>query len=187
MDTAVLLDYWFGDLAAADVDRVEEHLLECDVCGSILRDLSATAEGVRRLAHQGAVHVVVGPSFLETAARHGLRIREYRVPPGGQVACTVTAEDDLLISHLQGDFRGISRLDLAARIDGQPEHRILDLPVAPSAAEVILAQAMPAIRAMPSSTMRLRLLAREGEGEDGRERLVGEYTFVHTRAATRRD
>jgi hypothetical protein len=35
---------------------------------------------------------------------------------------------------------------------------------------------MPALRAMASSTTRMRLLAREGEG-DG---LVGEYTFAHT-------
>jgi hypothetical protein len=187
LDLAVLVDYWFGDLAAADLDRVEEHLLECDVCGSLVRDLSATEEGVRRLARQGAFPVVVSPSFLEAAVRHGLRIREYRVPAGGQVACTVAAEDDLLIGRLQGDFRGISRLDLVAQIEGEPEHRIFDLPVSPSAPELILTQAMPAIRAMPSSTLRIRLLAREGEGAGEADRLVGEYTFVHTPFAARRD
>jgi hypothetical protein len=57
-----------------------------------------------------------------------------------------------------------------------PEHRAFDLPVSPSSAEVIVAQAMPALRAMASSTIRMRLLAREGEGD----RLVGEYTFAHT-------
>jgi hypothetical protein len=35
---------------------------------------------------------------------------------------------------------------------------------------------MPALRALASSTTRLRLLAREPCGD----RLVGEYTFVHT-------
>ena len=38
--------------------------------------------------------------------RQGLRVREYRVPAGGRVDCTVTADDDLLVSHLEGDFRG---------------------------------------------------------------------------------
>jgi hypothetical protein len=180
LDLAILVDYWFGDLDGPDLDRVEEHLLECDACGSVLRSLVATGDGVRRLAQQGAFNMVVSPSFLETASRQGLRVREYRVPAGGRVACTVTAEDDLLIGRLQGDFRGVSRLDLVIQIEDGPEHRVFDLPVSASSAEVIVAQAMPAVRAMPSSTMRMRLLAREGEGD----RLIGEYTFAHTWSTT---
>jgi hypothetical protein len=182
LDLATLVDYWFGDLDGPDLDRVEEHLLECDACGSVLRSLVATGDGVRRLAHAGAFTVVVSPSFLETASRQGLRVREYRVPAGGRVACTVTADDDLLIGRLQGDFRGVSRLDLVVQVGDGPEHRVLDVPLSASSGEVIVAQAMPAARAMPSSTMRMRLLAREGEGD----RLVGEYTFAHTAATTDR-
>jgi hypothetical protein len=182
LDLATLVDYWFGDLDGPDLDRVEEHLLECDACGSVLRWLVATGDGVRRLAREGAFGVVVSPSFLATASREGLRVREYRVPAGGRVDCTVTAEDDLLVSHLEGDFRGVSRLDLVVQVEDGPEQRVLDLPVSPSSAELIVAQAMPALRAMPSSTMRMRLLAREGEGD----RLVGEYTFAHTAPATSR-
>jgi hypothetical protein len=176
LDLATLVDYWFGDLEGPDLDRVEEHVLECDACGSVLRSLVATGDGVRRLAREGAFGVVVSPSFLETASRQGLRVREYRVPAGGRVACTVTADDDLLVSHLEGDFRGVSRLDLVVQVEDGPEHRVLDLPASPSSPEVIVAQAMPALRAMPSSTMRMRLLARDGKGD----RLVGEYTFAHT-------
>jgi hypothetical protein len=180
LDVATLVDYWFGDLDGPGLERVEEHLLGCDACGSVLRSLVATGDGVRRLAHAGAFTVVVSPSFLETASRQGLRVREYRVPAGGRVACTVTAEDDLLVSHLQGDFHGVSRLDLVVQVEDGPEHRVLDVPLSASSGEVIVAQAMPAARAMPSSTMRMRLLARQGEDD----RLVGEYTFAHTAAAT---
>jgi hypothetical protein len=176
LDLATLVDYWFGDLEGAALDRVEEHLLECDSCGSLVRDVLSIGDGVRRLAHQGAFHIIVSPSFLETASRNGLRVREYRVPAGGRVTCTVTADDDLLIGRLQADFRGVSRLDLLVQVEDGPEQRVADVPVSPSSSEVILAQAMPALRAMPSSTIRMRLLAREGE----RDRLVGEYTFVHT-------
>jgi hypothetical protein len=177
LDVATLVDYWFGDLpAGGETDRVEEHLLECDACGASLRELVAIGDGARRLAHAGAFHVVVSPSFLETAARRGLRVREYRVPAGGRVSCTVTAEDDLLVGRLQGDFAGISRLDLAVQVEGGPEFVATDVPVSPSAGEVILAESMPVLRAMPSSTIRMRLLAHGGEGE----RLVGEYTFAHT-------
>ena len=133
-------------------------------------------DGLRRLAHQGAFQVVVSPSFLETAGRRGLRIREYSVPPGGRVACTVTAEDDLLVSRLQGDFSGVTRLDLVAQTEGQPEEHAYDLPVDPSAHELIVAQAMPAMRALGSSVVRLRLVAPEPTGD----RVLGEYTFAHT-------
>ena len=183
LDLATLVDYWFGDLDGPDLDRVEEHLLECDTCGSVLRSLVETGDGVRRLARQGAFGVVVGPSFLETASRQGLQVREYRVPAGGRVECTVTAEDDLLVGRLQGDFHGVSRLDLVIQVEDGPEHRVLDVRVSPSSPEVIVAQAMPATRAMPSSTMRMRLLAREGEAD----RLVGEYTFAHTASGTDRE
>jgi len=85
--------------------------------------------------------------------------------------------------RLQGDFHGVSRLDLVVQVEDGPEHRVFDLPVSASSAEVIVAQAMPALRAMPPSTMRMRLLAREGEAD----RLVGEYTFAHTPSPTGRE
>jgi hypothetical protein len=176
LELATLVDYWFGEAAESDQERVEEHLLECDGCGGRLRALVTLGEGVRRLAHEGAVQVVVTPSFLETAAREGLRTQQYRVPPGGRVACTVTPEDDLLVERLQADFRGVSRLDVVSELEGQPERRIEDVPVSPDALELILAQAMPALRALGRSVMRVRLLAQEEEGE----RLLGEYTFAHT-------
>jgi hypothetical protein len=84
-----------------------------------------------------------------------------------------------LVGRLQGDFHGVAGLDLVVQVEGGPEHRVLDLPVSPSSPEVIVAQAMPALRVMPSSTMRMRLFAREGESD----RLVGEYTFAHTASA----
>jgi hypothetical protein len=176
LDLAVLADYWFGDLTAAEQERVEEHLLGCAECSDRLQVLVGTGEGVRRLARQGAFHLVVGPSFVETASRQGLRVREYSVPPGGRVACTVTAEDDLVVTRLMGDFTGVTRLDLVTQVEDGPEERIEDLPVASSAHELIVAQSMPALRALASSTTRLRLLAREPGGD----RLVGEYTFAHT-------
>jgi hypothetical protein len=180
LDTRVLVDYWFGELPAPEQDRVEEHLLECPDCSRVSSELVAIGDGVRRLTHQGALHVVVGPSYLDAAWRRGLRVREYRVPPGGRVACTVTAEDDLLVTRLQGDFSGVTRLDLVAQTEGQPEQRVEDLPVNPSALELIVAQAMPALRAMGSNVTRLRLVATEPDGD----RLLGEYTFAHTPSET---
>ena len=176
LDDGLLADYWLGDTPAAEQDRVEEHLLGCAECSGRLRALAAIGDGVRRLAHGGAFDVVVGPSFVEDAARRGLRIREYRVPAGGRVQCTVTPDDDLMISRLQGDFQGVTRLDLVARVEGFPDQRVEDIPVDPSAPEVVLSGAMPMLRALGQTVVRLRLLAPEPDGD----RLVGEYTFAHT-------
>jgi hypothetical protein len=177
--TSVLVDYWFGELPAAEQDRVEEHLMACSDCGRVLGELVTVGEGVRQLASRGAFHVVVSPSFLEAASSRGLRIREYRVRPGGGVACTVTPEDDLVVSRLEGDFTGITRVDLVTQTEGRPEERVLDLPVDPSARELVVVQSMPALRALGVSVTRLRLVV----PEPGGDRLLGEYTFSHTPSA----
>jgi hypothetical protein len=176
LEPATLVDYWFGDAAPAEEARVEEHLMECDGCGGRLRALLALGEGVRRAAHEGMVHVVVTPAFLETAAREGLRTREYRVTPGGRVACTVTPDDDLLITRLQADLTGVSRLDLVTIWEEGPDQRLEDVPVPADARELLIAQPMPALRTLGPTVLRMRLLAQERSGE----RLLGEYTFAHT-------
>ncbi|HET7291665.1 MAG TPA: zf-HC2 domain-containing protein [Vicinamibacteria bacterium] len=178
LELPVLVDYWFGELEEANTERVDEHLLACDDCSGTLQHLVGIGQGIRRLSHEGAFSAVVSPWFLDTARQRGLRIREYTVPPGGRVECTVTAEDDLLVSHLRGDFSGLSRLDLVAQPEGGPEQRVEDLPVDLSRGELILAQSMPVVRAMPTHVLRYRLLAHDAGGD----RLIAEYTFAHTRS-----
>jgi hypothetical protein len=174
LDLPALLDYWL-DREPPD-DATEEHLLACDSCSGRLRELAALGDGARRLAREGAVEMVVTPSFLAKAAQEGLRTREYRVPPGGRVDCTVTRQDDLLVGRLQGDFAGISRLDVFAQTEGGPELRIHDVPIGPEATELIVSQPMPAMRRLGACRHRYRLVAREADGE----RTIGEYTFDHT-------
>jgi hypothetical protein len=176
LELPALVDYWFGELAAAEADRVEEHVFECDGCARRLRELVALGDGVRRLAHEGAVSVVVTPSFVDALSRAGLRTREYVVPPGGRVDCTVTAKDDMLISRMRADFTGVSRLDVVVEVEGRPKALIEDVPISPEAGELIVAQSMPAIRALGRTVLHFRLLSREGSGE----RVLGDYTFHHT-------
>jgi hypothetical protein len=176
LELRALVDYWFEETAPAEQERVEEHLMECEGCSARLRGLLALGDGVRRAARDGVVEVVVTPAFVETAAREGLRTREYRVPPGGRVACTVTPEDDLLLSRLEADFKGVSRLDVVSSWEGGPERRLEDVPFNPDAGELIVAQAMPALRALGHGVWSVRLVTREESGE----RLLGEYTFAHS-------
>jgi hypothetical protein len=54
--------------------------------------------------------------------------------------------------------------------------RLRDVPFDAPAGEVVIAERMEVMRALPASTVRMRLLAMAPSGE----RLVGEYTFHHT-------
>src|SRR3954463_14485350 len=100
ISAAVLADYWIEALEPAEEEAVEQHLLECDSCGTELRSVIALAEGVKTLSREGSLRMVVSDAFLLRARQEGLRIREYAPPRGGSVQCTVGADDDLLIGRL---------------------------------------------------------------------------------------
>jgi hypothetical protein len=180
IDPAVLAAYWVAALATSEEDAVEQHLFECDRCGERLREVIALAEGVRKLAREGSLHVIVSESFLKRAADEGLRVRQYAPPPGGGVQCTVTAEDDILIGRLAADLTGAKRVDLCFFDErGVEQTRLSDIPVNPSAGSVLFQQSITYAKASPTYKLIARLVA---IGEEGAERLLGEYTFNHTRS-----
>jgi len=180
IDTAVLADYWLGVLAAPEEESVEEHLLDCDQCGARLRDAIELVDGVRRLARSGATQMVVSDAFLRRAAEAGLRIREYSVAPGGSVPCTVTEDDDLVIGRLVADVTGSSRVDLSLCDErGVEVSRLQDIPVRAGSGRVNWQPSSTFMKAAPSMTVIARLVAFD---DAGAERLLGEYTFHHTRS-----
>lgn len=179
IDAAVLADYWLAALADAEEAAVEEHLLGCDECGSRLREVIALAEGVRKVAREGSLRLVVSDTFVARAAEEGLRVREYAPPAGGAVECTVTAEDDVLIARLAADLSGARRVDLRLCDErGVEQARMVDIPVQDRAESVVYQESITLAKAMPTSKMIARLVAID---DAGGERLLGEYTFNHTR------
>jgi hypothetical protein len=79
--------------------------------------------------------------------------------------------------RLTADLRGARRVDLVeCDADGREEGRLEDISISASAQEVILLERIDVVRALPACVLRLRLVAPEADGE----RLLGEYTFVHT-------
>jgi len=177
LDLSVLIDYWLGDLAPDEEERVEEHLLGCAACSEQMGDLVALTGGVRSLANLGVVRAVVTSAFLERLIDEGLRVREYRLVPGGSVECTITPSDDLVAARLAADLRGIQHVDLVkCDAEGREKHRLKDIPVSASAQEVVLLERIDRIRALPAGVQRVRLVAPDADGE----RLLAEYTFVHT-------
>jgi hypothetical protein len=179
IDTAVLADYWLGALAGPDEESVEEHLFECEQCRARLRETMALAEGVRRLAREGNLRMVVSDAFLRRAAEDGLRVREYAPPPGGGVQCTATEDDDLIVGRLAANLSGVRRLDLSwCDEHGVERLRLPDIPFRADAASIVLQEPITLMKAAPTATQIARLLAVD---DAGTERLLGEFAFHHTR------
>ena len=179
LDATLLADYWLAAVAKSEEEAVEEHLFACDECGARLREVIALAEGIRKLAREGSLQMVVSETFLKRAAEEGLRVRQYAPPAGGSVQCTVTAEDDLLIGCLAANLSGAKRVDLClCDKHGVEQLRLPDIPFQSAAGSVTWQQSMTWAKAAPSATMIARLVTFD---ETGVERLLGEYTFHHTR------
>jgi hypothetical protein len=180
IDAVVLADYWVSALPEAEEEAVEEHLFACDECGARLREVTALAEGIRYLAREGSLRMVVSGEFLKRAEEEGLRVRQYTPPPGGGVQCTVTAEDDILTARLAADLRGAKRVDLSICSEqGAEQFRLRDIPVNSGAGSVVYQESITFAKAAPTNTMVMRLVSVD---EAGSERLLGEYTFNHTRS-----
>ena len=182
IDAAILADYWLGALPGGgpEEESVEEHLFECDQCGAGLREVIALAEGIRALAREGSLRMVVSDAYVRHAAEKGMRVREYAPPPGGGIACTVTSEDDLLIGRLAADLSGAARVDLSICDEGGVEKaRLEDIPVHSEAGGIVFKEDIAMAKAAPNYRMIARLVAVDPAGS---ERLLGEYTFNHTRS-----
>lgn len=125
-----LLEYWLRETDPATTGRVDEHLMQCDACGEVLDGLVALGEGVRGAFRHGFVMAVASEAFLRQLGAQGLRVREYRLLPGGSVNCTVAPDDDLLVTRLEAPLQGVARLDAVAQlsIDPDVQHRLEDLP-----------------------------------------------------------
>jgi hypothetical protein len=180
LDSAILADYWGGLLDGADEQSVEEHLLGCDGCGARLTEVVALLDAVRDLAREGSLRMVVSDAFLRRAADDGLRIREYTVAPGDSVNCTVTADDDLLVGRLLVDLGHARRVDLCFCDErGVERQRFSDIPLQAASGNVAFQESITIAKASPSYTMIARLV---DVGDSGEERVLGEYTFRHTRS-----
>lgn len=181
IDVETLVAWWLGELPAERAAALEEHLFGCAHCTARMEGLVALAAGVRAVVETGRVTLVVSRPFVEALRSAGMRLREYRVGPGGSVRCTIAGDDDAVISRLQAPLRGVKRLDLVRMRDGMPSAaRVADVPFDPATGEVLVVPSAAWLKTMPAFTMRMQLIA---VGEAGEEQ-IGEYTFDHSPPAS---
>ena len=177
IDPNVLADYWLAELPEAEERALEEHLFSCEGCTQQLQSIVQLGQSIRTLAKQGNLPLIVTQDFLDRLTRQGYRTREYSVPAGGRVECTVTAQDDFLIGRMGADLRNVERLDLAmCEPSGEERLRLRDIPFRADSGEVILNYPVGPARQSGPDLLIMKLLAVSKETE----RLLGEYTFNHT-------
>jgi hypothetical protein len=172
-----LIAYWLGELDPADEARAEEHYLGCPQCSHRLEQLAALAHGVRAVARQSGVPMIVNDQFVHRLSEDGLRVREYRVPRNGSVNCTVAPDDDFVVGRLEAPLKGAQRVDLVTLdSDGNIQMRQQDVPFVAESGGVVFSPSIAMLRGLSVATLRVRLLAVDADGEH----TLGDYTFNHT-------
>jgi Putative zinc-finger len=175
-----LAAYWLGEAAGAEEEKLEEHLFACAHCAGRLEWLAALSASVRAAVRAGTVGMVVSAPFVEAMKQAGLRLREYRLDPGGRVDCTIRADEDAVVSRIRAPLSGVKRVDALHRLEvggvDQPDVRLEDVPFDPASGEVLFIPPPAALKKMPAHRLRVRLVA---VGEAG-ETPLGEYTFAHS-------
>jgi hypothetical protein len=173
-----LTAYWLGELDTAAESDFEEHLFGCAECATRLRDLTQLGNGIRRMTRDGRIHAIFTAPFVRQLQELGLKVREYRLPPGGSVMCTVAPHDDLVLAHLHAPLHDVQRLDLLIDDMAQDTRiRIEDVAFDPTADAVVMLPNVAQLRQVAFATQHVKLLAVENAGE----RVIGEYTFNHSR------
>ena len=181
IEHSALVEYWLGELDEAAEARIDAHLLGCGECSEKLADLVALAGGIRAALRQGTVRAFVTDAFVKRLAENGVRLREYHVPRNGSVNCSVAPEDELLVARLEAPLAGVTRLDAISSLADTPAEVFRDIPFDAASGEVVTMPKIARLRAMPSHQHRVRLVAVDANGE----RLIGDYTFIHTPFAPR--
>jgi len=172
-----LAAYWLGELPAPDEAAVEAHYMGCGHCAARLESVAAMAQGVRAAVEGGRVSLVASARFVDAMKSAGLRLREYRLEPGGSVNCTIGADDDAVVSRVRAPLAGVERLDVVRSIDGTDgELRVADVPFDAATGEVIVLPSAAWLKTMSAFTLRMRLV----DVRAGSESVIGEYAFHHT-------
>lgn len=181
-----LADYWISETAAAESERIEAHVFECERCARGLAEAEQLRAAISDLIRSGRVQVVVTDEVLNRLSRDGVRVRSYSLGPGESVRCAVWADDDLLVTRLRGNFDGISSVDAEMRMPtGEQWQRITDMPVREGSAEILLALPASEVRRAPDGPIRLTLRRAMAGSSD--EQVIGEYVFHHEGAHDRQE
>ena len=171
-----IVDYWAGDLSAADVDRIEKHVFACTACARQLAEGEALARGIAAVVREGRFHSLVTDALLNRLAMDGVRMRTYVLEHGEVVPCSVWADDDLVVTRIRANFSGVDSVTVVTRLDsGEEVSRLSNVTVRQGQAEIIDAISAALLRRLPSTLVRMTVTARAARGEW----TLGDYVLEH--------
>lgn len=172
-----LLAYWAGEMDATVEETLEAHLIACGQCCARLARLVELAAAIRGQFRAGRLGAVLSAASIRHLQEAGMQVREYRLPAGGSVNCTVGPGDDLVAAHLQAPLRDVRRLDLTFDPGGEGARlRMADIPFDPTSGVVVLASSVEQLRTLGVVTLRAALIA----VDERAEQVIGDYTFRHS-------
>jgi hypothetical protein len=117
LSQATLADYWAGDLATAEQDAADEHLMGCQACTRLSASVAALADALREM-----IPPVITPEALAKLAARGLRIVENPMQPGERLEAHFPNAADLLLHRLGGlELGAATRVDFTLRVEGTGE------------------------------------------------------------------
>jgi putative zinc finger protein len=178
-----VVDYWAGDLTAADEDRIEAHVFACAECARELAAAETLAAGIAAVVRQGRLNTVITDGILNRLAADGVRIRMFTLEGSGIVPCAVWADDDLVVSRLRADFEGVEAVSIVTRqASGEEISRLADVPIRPGQHEILNAFSAAHLRRLPATRVQVSVTAQSGAVE----RTLAEYTLEHGGAFNRR-
>ena len=179
-----LSDYWTADATPDQVERIEAHVFACTACTELLAAADELRRSIGDLARNGGLQAFVTDSLLNQLASDGVRVRSFAMDPGGSVQCAVWDDDDVLVTRLRADFRGVTAVDAVLRLDtGEEWGRTSDVPVPAGSHELIMALPAEFVRRAPEVPIRLSLRSTSASPGDAP---LAEYTFDHRGALSRR-
>jgi hypothetical protein len=119
---ADLVLYWAGDLALAQAEAIEEHLMGCESCSTESARVSGVVEGLREL-----IPPVVSRAALDRLRARGMRIAENSFAPGRQ-SVVFPRDVDLLVHRLADfDLSQAERVRVAVRIESTGDLLVEDV------------------------------------------------------------
>ena len=170
------VDYWAGELTAAEEQRIEDHVFTCSACGGELAAAEALAQGIAAMARAGRLHSVITDSILNRLAADGVRIRMFTLEGPAVVPCAVWADDELIVSRIRADFSGAGSVTIVTRrASGEEILRVSDVAVRPGQREILNAFSAAQLRKLPATRVHVSVTTNSENGE----RTIAEYTLEH--------
>jgi hypothetical protein len=170
-----LLEYWLGEAGGTRADELEAHVFECDECAQALDDVARLGRDLIALVREGHISARATAGLVNRFSRDRLNVRQYSVRPGEVVQCTVTPQDELLLTRLILPEGAPARVDVSQRFYGHEARRIEDVTIDRRAGEVVTF--LPARPRQGDGSGRVEYVLHDPDAAD---RVIATYTLEHT-------